>query len=202
MTGQLRLKSLNLNGMPDNLTIRFDESTTLMWQVTKDDHLSFKMLYEKYLRVIMNYMRRNGCPEASAEDLAHDVFLRLWQHRKKFQGKSIFLTFLFGYAKNVLHEKKSAMSDIIALNDCDVSNFVSKLSSPDTIAQHKDIARCFGKAIFNLTQKQRLAFEAVYLNALSVTEAAELLGCSPASIYNHLHRARKHMRELLKNLQK
>jgi len=171
-----------------------------MWQVTKDDHLSFKMLYEKYLRVIINYMRHNGCPEVLAEDLAQDVFLRLWQHRKKFQGKSMFLTFLFGYAKNVLHEKKSAIFGMIAFSDCDVSNFVSKLPSPDTIAQRKDITRCLVKATFKLTQKQRLAFEAVYLNALSVTEAAELLGCSTASVYNHLHRARKRMCGLLKNL--
>lgn len=87
-----------------------------MLMAARDDKTAYGKLYRKYFPVVTNYiMSRNGQCE-SPEDLAQEVFVRVWQNRARYRPDATVKTFLFGYAKNVLHEKQSLDSKKTALD--------------------------------------------------------------------------------------
>ena len=63
----------------------------------------------------------------------------------------------------------------------------------------REIAGIFGRLAAGLTEKQRLVFLLRGVEGLSSQEVAEILGCRPSTVRNHLFAARKKLRgELLR----
>lgn len=178
-----------------------DKDTILMLQTANGDDACFEPLYNKYLLVVINYMRHKNLPSAvEPKDIAQEVFLRIWRDRKNFRNGSKFITYLFGYAKNVLREQKATMGHAITVNDDMLSNLESNLPLANTEVEYKDVTKHVKGILIKLPIKQRITFESICINELTVTEAAELIGCSNDSIYNNLHRARKQLRKMIDNL--
>jgi DNA-directed RNA polymerase specialized sigma24 family protein len=76
------------------------------------------------LPIITRYAAKRNGHNRLSEDIAQEVFFRVWQDRAKYQPKSAFKTFLFTYAKNVFYEHKSKSSREILLSDADYSDLV------------------------------------------------------------------------------
>jgi len=163
----------------------------------RDDKTAYGKLYRKYFTIITNYiMSRNGQFEPP-EDLAQEVFVRVWQNRARYRPDATVKTYLFGYAKNVLREKQSMVSRKASVDISNFSNPTSNLPQSSVISQYDDIIKSIKKQIAALPDKQRQTFEMVYICGFSAAKAAEILQCSPQSVYNNLYRARKKLRKLI-----
>ncbi len=69
-----------------------DPEVALMLRVQRDEPDAFAELIERYwLRVFSSFYRRLG-DRQEAEDLAQDVFLRLYRHRKRYLPRARFTT--------------------------------------------------------------------------------------------------------------
>ena len=71
-------------------------------QATFDDF--FSECYLKYKEYIKNYIAIRICHPHEAEDLAQDVFVRLWEHRA-FVNKDTVWSLLFTIARNIVTDK-------------------------------------------------------------------------------------------------
>ena len=100
ITSILKMKSK----MRKRLKLEFDEDTRLMQRAANGDFSAFVTLYERYFRIVMDYLASLDGNPSSLEDYVQIVFLRIWQNRGKFRGDSTFKTYLFGVARNVLSE--------------------------------------------------------------------------------------------------
>ena len=176
----------------------YDEDTILMLRMADGDDTSFEKFYNKYILVVINYMSRNNCPRTLLEDLAHEVFLRILENKEKFRCDSKFITYLFGYAKNVLLEEKLTTCRVALVDGEELSNLASKELPPDVKVQCEDTIEHVKGLLIQLPTQQQLAFKSTCIDELPVSEAAKLIGCSEESIYNNVHRARKRLRRLLK----
>src|SRR5258707_9364384 len=78
-----------------------DPEVELMLRVQVDDPGAFAELVERYwAQVFGRFYRRLG-DRQEAEDLAQDVFLRLYRYRKRYQPRAKFATWLFHVTENV-----------------------------------------------------------------------------------------------------
>src|SRR5207302_8742093 len=78
-----------------------DPEVALMLRVQRDDSCAFTQLVERYwTQAFGRFFRRLG-DRQEAEDLAQDVFLRLYRYRKRYQPRAKFATWLFHIAENV-----------------------------------------------------------------------------------------------------
>jgi RNA polymerase sigma-70 factor (ECF subfamily) len=78
-----------------------DSDTHLMLQAQREDYESFSVLVEKYRELVLAHLSRLTQNRAVAEELAQDVFLRVYRRRHSYQPSAKFGTWLFRITRNV-----------------------------------------------------------------------------------------------------
>ena len=73
----------------------------LMMDVKAGDTASFELLLQKYRTPLVNFLYRMVRDTATAEDLAQEVFLRIYRARKDYFAGAKFTTWLFRIATNL-----------------------------------------------------------------------------------------------------
>src|SRR6202162_4258979 len=73
----------------------------LMLDVKAGEDASFDLLLQKYRRPLVNFLYRMVRDTATAEDLAQEVFLRVYRARKQYSPSAKFTTWLFRIATNL-----------------------------------------------------------------------------------------------------
>src|SRR4051812_40821442 len=77
-----------------------DPDVLLMLGCKRGDERAFRALFDKYKRRIVNYARRFVYEQQRAEDVAQEVFLRLYRARESYEPKTKFRTYLYHIATN------------------------------------------------------------------------------------------------------
>lgn len=180
----------------ENRRVYLDEDTRLMLKLSKGDERAYNRLYEKYFPIVASYATSINGHDSLSEDIAQEVFSRIWQQRKKYRPGSTVKTYLFGYAKNTLRETKTTLRREKTLDIDRLSNLPSALHQSDVLAQNEYIVESLKKLITKLPDKQRRVFELVYISGLSFKKTAETLQCSTHSVYDNLYKGRKNLRKL------
>ncbi len=73
----------------------------IMLRVKAGDDSAFDFLVQKYRRPIINFMYRMAHNSAAAEDLAQEVFLRVYRSRSSYEASAKFTTWLYRIATNL-----------------------------------------------------------------------------------------------------
>ena len=85
-----------------NVIIKFDEDIKLMIRVAKGDEDAFNIIYSKYFPLIADHIKRVNGNDDSSEDIANEVFTRLWQKRDEYKPLAKVKTYLFSFVGNVI----------------------------------------------------------------------------------------------------
>lgn len=138
-----------------------------------------------------------GSPEV-ADELVQEAFVSLIRNRPGITaGKE--LAYLRGVivnrSKGRWRRKKTAERHLRAVGTDPVDT-----GHPGDAALAVDVRRQIDAALGALSDQQRTCAALVYLDALSIREAAELLGIAEGSVKTHLHRARAALAPLLEDL--
>ena len=80
---------------------RLDADTALMLRVSAGDDPSFELLLERHRTPVVNHLYRLVHNHAIAEDLAQDVFLRVYRARGRYRPDAKFTTWLFRITTNI-----------------------------------------------------------------------------------------------------
>jgi RNA polymerase sigma-70 factor (ECF subfamily) len=186
--------------MRDESSIQLDEDVRLMLKVREGDRSAYEKVYQRYFRTIVSFLAYRTGSTPACEDLAQEVFARVWRCKAHYQPLAPVKSYLFGVAVNVLRESRTrsrgpASIDsrgLEAMEDTAQASPLSQLQSAEEI-------RTVRAAMTSLPTRQRQALELVYLAGLSPGEAARRLGCSRQTLYSHLSSARA---ELLRRIRR
>jgi RNA polymerase sigma-70 factor (ECF subfamily) len=120
---------------------------------------------------------------AHAEDITQDIFLKLWQAFRGYDGRASPGTWLYTIARNTcLTASRSASYRKTMPLDEAIEPAASPLGSPRQL----ELAQC----IERLPEIQRLVVTLFYLEDKRVDEVARMLGMPEGTVKSHLHRAR------------
>jgi RNA polymerase sigma-70 factor (ECF subfamily) len=184
-----------MGGGMSNEAIDHDIDRQLMFRLAEGDVQAFKALYEAYFLRIVAFLSRYGCP--GAEDMAQEVFVRVWEHRGRFAGRSGTKTYLMGIAQNVLRESRRQWGRWPV--SCD-SRALGKVVVDEPEEQpDAELTRMIEQAKAYLSPNQLQAIELVYYSQISPAEAAALAGCSYKAMRRRLEEARSRLREVLEH---
>src|SRR5579871_6323413 len=81
--------------------VQLNADTRMMLRVKRGDHAALNWLVQKYRGPIMHYLYGIVHDEPAAEDLAQDVFLRVFRNRKDYEPRAQFKSWLYRIARNV-----------------------------------------------------------------------------------------------------
>ena len=139
-----------------------------------------------------------------AEDIAQDVFLRVFQYADKYDKRQKFSTWLFTIASNLAknHKRWWNRHPADSIGDFEWEQLASPLSSPSDNATQVELRHRIKALIQDLPLKLRLPLILAEYEEKSQVEIAEILGCSVKSVESKLYRARKNLAKNLKNFLK
>lgn len=185
---------------PSNL-----EDLALMKKVAQRDEQAFEDLVRKYERQIVSTISRMTNQSPDTEDLAQEVFVRLWKSAPRYQASAKFTTFLFTIARNLVFNysgKKSRHKEqSLEAYEQDNPHLTPRTadSSPDRDLEHLELQQRVDAAIASLPEKQRLAVILRQQEKLPYEELAVVLELSIPAVKSTLFRARNSLREKLQS---
>jgi RNA polymerase sigma-70 factor (ECF subfamily) len=145
-----------------------------------------------------------------AEDLAQEVFLRVYRVRKKYRPRAKFSTWLYTIANNVAlnalrdRQRKPAVAlnlrDSGPLGPRPAEQLVrDREDQPVEHMQQQELAGIVREALNQLNERQRLAVVLNKFEDMSYDDIAEVMGLSMKAVKSLLCRARDNLREALKD---
>ena len=172
----------------------------LMLRVKDGDEASFAHLLSKHRNPVVNYMYRMVQNAAVAEELAQEVFLRVYRARQSYVPTAKFTTWLYRIATHValnsLRDGRHA-KNTEPLED-GASELPRQLRDPSpTIEDHLVAAARSAeirKAVQGLPEKQRAAVILHKYQDLDYAQIAQSLGCSESAVKSLLFRAYETLR--------
>jgi RNA polymerase sigma-70 factor (ECF subfamily) len=185
-----------------------DPDAALMLRVKRGDMMAFEELAEKYKQPIVTFMYRMVRDLDEAEDLAQNVFIRVYQSAKRYEASAKFSTWIFTIARRLClneirrrgrHPAESFESSQSDHEEQGPRQFEDvKAFSPPEAFLHGELAQKIEEALGQLPDKQRLAIVLCRQEELSYEEIARVLGCSVPATKSLIHRGRETLKERLK----
>lgn len=186
-----------------------DPEVRLMLRVKAGDEGAFARLvasYQDRLVRILAHMLHN---QEDAEDLAQEVFLRVYRARHGYQPTARFSTWLFRIANNLAHnlrrdnsrKKMTALtgSDSGPLGPRPIERMLADKSGlmPARQLDKNEVCSVVQGALAGLNENQRMAVLLSRFEDMSYNDIAAALDVTPAAVKSLLSRARENLREKL-----
>jgi RNA polymerase sigma-70 factor, ECF subfamily len=181
----------------------------LMTGIVRGDEYAFQVLVERHQISLLNLIYRFIGDRTKSQDLAQEVFLRVWQAAGNYKPKAKFTTWLYRIAANLcLNELKASRRnkwlrffhverEVQTVGEEDFSN---GSPSPEDLLLAMERSRQITSALQSLPENQRMALILKRYDGLSYEEIARILNCSVSAVESLLVRAKRNLQEKLKNL--
>lgn len=160
----------------------------------KGDEKSLEVLIRRYLKPVYGFAYRYVGNIQEAEDIAQNVFVKVWKNLKKFDGQKSFKAWIFTIAKNTSLDflrKKKAITFSEFENEKGKSGILEKFIDssplPDELLEQKGIREIFVKAVGKLFPKYRRVLLLRHQENLTFREISQRLN-EPLNTVKSRHR--------------
>jgi RNA polymerase sigma-70 factor, ECF subfamily len=185
-----------------------DPDVRVMLRVRADEAGAFQELVELYQHRLVAVMHHLVGNAEEAEDLAQEVFLRVYKVRHKYRPRAKFSTWMFTIANNlalnVLRSRRRKPAVPLNLRDSGplgpnpADQLVrDKQRQPPERMQQRELAAIVQEAIARLNERQRVAVVLNKFEDMSYEEIAEVMGLTTKAVKSLLSRARVKLRAAL-----
>jgi len=179
----------------------------LMLDVKGGDEQSFELLLQRYRTPLVNFLYRMVRSREQAEDLAQEVFIRVYRAREEYVPTAKFTTWLFRIATNLAlnslrdhrHEKLEISIDAPLTADSEEGDerpfeLADKHPTVEQELVEEERKKMIRHAIEKLPEKQRAAVLLHKYQELDYAEIAKILSCSESALKSLLFRAYEMLR--------
>jgi len=199
---------LSGNVRPEAGTAEALTDAEVMLRVRAGDQPAFDYLVQKYRRPLVSFMYRMARNPSAAEDLAQEVFLRVYRSRATYQASAKFTTWLYriatnlavNHARDTRHERPEVTVSLDAPDEDTGTTFElpdGALSAEQAMARRERVLAIRGK-VGALPERQKLAVIMHKYQQMDYKQIAEVLKLSESATKSLLFRAYETLREQLK----
>ena len=170
-----------------------------MDRYARGDDAAFGEIYDVLAPRLHGFLLRYTRDRAKAEDLVQQTMLHIHRARGRFEPGAAVMPWAFAIARRLLIDQhRRGGRELLAQTDDDVGELLVALdAAADEVAIAKEVALKIGQELRRLPENQRVAFELIKQDGLSVAEAAEVLGTTVAAVKLRAHRAYEALRAVL-----
>jgi RNA polymerase sigma-70 factor (ECF subfamily) len=180
-----------------------------MARVAEDDDRAFTDLVGRFQGRVTNLISRVLNDRNSADDLAQEVFVRVFVHRRNYRRGSKFSTWIFTIAANLAKNeirrrvRRRNWFSLDALTEM-LNDSVPELADPtesrEAGLEREQLQGEVGRAIATVPEKYRLALVLRDIEGLSYEEISEVLGVPGGTVRSRINRARSMLKRKLQPL--
>jgi len=181
----------------------------VVYQVVSGDVNAFERLLKRYEAHVLRIVKKH-IPFDKVEEVAQDVFIRIYQSLPNFKRDDSFKQWLstitvrtcYDFWRKHYRYREIPISSLSEKHQAWLEEAMATRSSQsfDDIASQKEAREILDWALDRLSPEDRMVLELVYLEGYSVKEAANLLGWSTAKVKVRSFRSRKKLHKLVKEI--
>ena len=168
-----------------------------MAAVARGDLSSMNGIYENRHRPLFRFFFRLTGRQAAAEDLVHEVFLRMIRYRNTYQAEAetegAFEAWMYRIARNALTDSARKHRHEVAAGDGEMESIASDRPTPyDAAAKRQDLATLY-RAMRELPEEKRELLVLTRFEGLSYEQIGRILGCESGTVKGRVFRAMKEL---------
>ena len=175
----------------------------LMERIAHGDAQAFRELVERHHNAVIGTAAKMLGNLNDAEDIAQQVFLRVWKNARRYRPDARFTTYLFTITRNLVFNetrrrgrKKEVSAEELEENTGHIAEERADLR-PDAQVLQEELRLAVDKAIAALPEAQRMAVVLRRYEQLPYEDIAQVLELSVPAVKSLLFRARSALRESL-----
>jgi RNA polymerase sigma-70 factor (ECF subfamily) len=180
-----------------------------MARVAEGDERGFTELVRRYQGRVTNLVSRVLNDREASDDLAQEVFVRVFVHRRNYRRGSKFSTWLFTIAANLAKNeirrrvRRRNWFSLDALQEL-VGDSAIQLADPkegqEVTLERGQVQEAVGRAIATVPEKYRLALVLRDIEGFAYDEIGEMLGIPGGTVRSRINRARGMLKRKLQPL--
>lgn len=188
---------------PDPLAENAKDVELMLAVKDTGDHALFQELVERHQHAVVGTVAKMLGNPSEAEDIAQQVFLRLWKSRARYKPSAKFTTFLFTITRNLVfnetrrksRRKESSLDQQRDEHDLELP--ANPNHRPDQENLNAELRSAVDQAIADLPETQRLAVILRRYQNMPYEDIAATLDLTVSAVKSQLFRARTALRESL-----
>ena len=175
----------------------------LMARIAAGDHQAFRQLVERHQNAIVGTVTKMLGNTTDSEDIAQQVFIRVWKHAARYKPDNRFTTYLYTITRNLVYNetrrrsRKKTVSTDAREDEQHLQHPDLGSAQPDASLLDSELREAIDAAIASLPENQRLAVVLRRYENLPYEEIAAVLKTSVPSVKSLLFRARTTLRDSL-----
>jgi RNA polymerase sigma-70 factor (ECF subfamily) len=159
-------------------------------RLQRGEDAAFDELLARFKRPVLNFAYRLLNDAADADDIAQEVFVRVYQRIGSYRPSHKFSTWLFALAHH-------ACIDRLRWRKRHPTEPLDAAPEPATTGQYDDIGEHIAAAVAELPADQRTAVVLAEYHGMSYAKIAGVMKCSEKSVESRLYRAKQTLRQRL-----
>jgi RNA polymerase sigma-70 factor (ECF subfamily) len=181
------------------------EDVRLMRLVARGDTAAFEELVGRHQALVIGTVARMLGSNSDVEDIAQQVFVRVWRSAARYQPRAKFTTWLLKITRNLVFNemrRTKRHAHVPVQPEADGEEIPLKdetTPEPDAALLESELQEAIEKAIVDLPETQRMAVVLRRYEELSYEDIAEVLKLSVPAVKSLLFRARTELRAKLAN---
>lgn len=161
----------------------------------------FEQLVERHQTMVFRTLARLTGEREGLEDMAQEVFLRLFRALPHFRGEARISTFLYRIIVNVVNDefrdrRKARLTSPI--EDAEAHGLAWSSPGPAVLAERAQMQQAVEAGLLQLTPHDRAILTLHYQEGRSYEDIAAILDSPMGTVKTHLHRARERLKHSIK----
>lgn len=199
---------LSLGGRTQTAEAEGISDAEMMLRVKAGDDSAFDYLVQKYRRSMISFMYRMAHNAATAEDLAQEVFLRVYRSRASYEASAKFSTWLYriatnlgvNHARDTRHERPENVTNLDEPDEesGQTPDLADKVPNIEQEILQRERLRAIRQKVEGLPERQRLAVLMHKYQQMDYKQIADVLKLSESATKSLLFRAYETLRVQLK----
>lgn len=183
-----------------------DEDSRLMIQVARGNRGAFATLFDRYQVSMVRFCARFVGDVSQGEELAQDIFVKLYQSASSYQPTAQFKTFLFRVATNhCLNQlrkprRNSERSEEQDKDESGVTEDIISEETPQGTLEAKEVEAAVERALNKMSERERAAFTMCRFEGMAYQDIAFAMEASEGAVKSLIHRATLQVMKQLEDL--
>jgi RNA polymerase sigma-70 factor (ECF subfamily) len=169
----------------------------LMERIARGDRLAMEVFYARHHIRVFRFVQRFVQDPSAAEDLISEVFLEVWRHADRFEGRSTVSTWVLGIARfkalSTLRRRP-----VESWDDQTAKAVEDPADNPAIALEKKDTSMLIRRCLTALPARHREIIDLAYYHGKSLDEVAEIVGIPKNTVKTRMLRARMRLAGLLR----
>jgi len=158
--------------------------------IREGDERAFRVLFDALYDPLLRFARSSVGDTAAAEDLVQEAFVRVWDRRATLDTTQPIRAYLYRTVRNLaLNRLRDHRTRERLLNDATITDTAAvprPMIAPDDRLAGREMGAELTRLVDALPPRQREALTLSRLQGLSHDEVAQVMGCAPRTVNNHL----------------